>query len=489
MRLGFRLLLGFFLIVGLAAFFVLDVFVDEIKPGVRQASEDSLVDTANVLAEMAVDDLRSGHIADGRFSRQWAAYRARSLNAVVWGFRKEQPGLRVYITDTRGIVLFDSEGQAQGQDYSRWNDVYLTLRGQYGVRTTTQPYEDGEETIMHVAAPVRDNGQLLGVLTVARSNRVADPFIQRSQAKIMQAGGWMLAISLAIGVATSLWLTLSVRRLVRYADAVSRGERVALPSLTGGEIRRLGRALESMRIRLEGRQYVEHYVTTLTHEMKSPLAAIQGAAELLDEDVPAQQRQRFVANIREQASRLYLFIDRMLALATVEQRQRLDQPVPVDLSHLAAATVAAADPAARQRGVELQLVSESGLLGRGDPFLLRQALSNLLDNAIDFSTDPGQVVITVQSAGVWCEVRVRDQGAGIPDYAIEHIFDRFYSLPRPAGGRKSTGLGLSFVREVMLLHGGEVSVANAAGGGVEAVLRLPVLTTGAAAGASRATAQ
>ena len=83
MRLGLRLFLGFFLIVGLAAFFVMRVFVNEVKPGVRQAMESTLVDAANVLAVMAADDLKSGHIADGQFVRDLALAQRRELNATV----------------------------------------------------------------------------------------------------------------------------------------------------------------------------------------------------------------------------------------------------------------------------------------------------------------------------------------------------------------------------------------------------------------------
>lgn len=473
MRLGFRLLLGNFVIVGVAAFAVLNVFVDEVKPGVRQAMEDSMVDTANLLAEMAGDDVRDGRIASGDFHRRWQAYRARSFNASVWGFNKKEPGLRLYITDQRGIVIYDSEQRALGQDYSRWNDVWLTLHGRYGVRSSLENGPDGTASIMHVAAPIRDQGRLLGVLTVARSNQTVQPFIERSQRKIIRAGWWLVAVSLLIGVAVALWLTWSVRRLVNYADAVSRGERVALPALAGGEIRSLGRALESMRERLEGKNYVEHYVTTLTHEMKSPLAAIQGAAELLDEDMPPSQRQRFLGHIREQSVRLRLFIDRMLALASLEQRQRLESPLAADLAQLVADTVQAAAGRAEQRGIRFDLDLQPVGLYSIDAFLLRQALNNLLENAMDFSDDGGEISISLQRVNGRLEIAVRDHGSGIPDYALEHVFERFYSLPRPSSGARSSGLGLSFVHEVMTLHGGGASVGNAHGGGALALLWLP----------------
>ena len=138
MRLGLRLLLGFFLIVGLAAFFVMRVFVNEVKPGVRQAMESTLVDTANVLAAMVADDLKHGRIAEGDFARNIAEARQRKLGAHVWQFTKQRIDYRITIADARGIVVYDSGGRDLGRDNSRWNDVYRTLRGEYGARSTPE---------------------------------------------------------------------------------------------------------------------------------------------------------------------------------------------------------------------------------------------------------------------------------------------------------------------------------------------------------------
>jgi two-component system sensor histidine kinase CreC len=109
----------------------------------------------------------------------------------------------------------------------------------------------------------------------------------------------------------------------------------------------------------------------------------------------------------------------------------------------------------------------------GENFLLRQALSNLLDNAIAFSPDGGRITLLLETAAGKHTLIVRDQGTGIPDYALPHIFERFYSLARPGTQRKSSGLGLPFVKEVVALHGGEVVLCNLPVGGVEARLSLP----------------
>src|SRR3546814_19616727 len=119
MKIGLRILLGYFVIVALAAWLLGNVFVQQVKPGVRQAMEDTLADTANVLAELATDDFLAGHIADGRFAARVRGLADRDIDARIWGFRKPSSDYRVYVTDARGIVVVDSTGRDVGRDYSR----------------------------------------------------------------------------------------------------------------------------------------------------------------------------------------------------------------------------------------------------------------------------------------------------------------------------------------------------------------------------------
>ncbi len=475
MGIGGRLFLGFFLIVGLAAFFVMRVFVNEVKPGVRQAMESSLVDTANVLAVLATSDLKEGRINDGDFARSMAEVQQRDLNARVWRFPKRRLDHRITITDASGVVVYDSQGRDIGRDNSRWNDVYRTLRGEYGARSSPENEGDTEHTVMHVAAPIRDGDTIIGVLTVAQPNRSIEPFIIASQRNIMRKGGWLIGLSALVGLLMSGWLVLGIKRLNRYAQAVSAGEPVAPPPPRRDEIGELGQAVEAMRRKLEGKAYVEQYVQSLTHEMKSPLAAIRGAAELLQEPLPESDRSRFARHIQDQEQRLTETIDKLLALAEVEQHGWLQRRERIDVGALLVQAAQAQE--AKLAATKLELEMEPLLLPLavdGDPFLLRQALSNLIDNAIAFSPGTGHIGLSAHVEAGKATIIVRDQGPGIPDYALERVYERFYSLPRPGNGLRSSGLGLPFVREVARLHGGEVLLRNREAGGAEAVLSLPL---------------
>jgi two-component system sensor histidine kinase CreC len=474
-KIALRVLLGYFLIVALAALLLGNVFVQQVKPGVRQAMEDTLADTANVLAELASDDLLAGRIAEGRFAARVRAMARRDLDARIWGEAKRHASYRIEVTDAHGIVVFDSAGKEVGRDNSRWNDVHRTLRGQYGARSTRDDPEDETSTVMYVAAPIFDaEGKIAGVLTVSKPNRSIQPFIERSQDTILRWGWVLLGSALLVGVLAAWWLSHQLAALRRYADAVALGERASLPD-AAGEFADLGRALESMRRQLEGKQYVERYVHALTHELKSPLAAIRGAAELLEGPLPEADRARFIASIDAQSRRMAGMVDRLLELAALEHRQRIEAPEPVAPETLAREALDDASPRALAQCVELRLHADVGLPAlHGDPFLLRQLLGNLLDNAIDFSSPGGAVELCVARSGDHLRIEVMDRGPGVPAFALERAFERFYSLPRPDGGARSSGLGLNFVAEIAKLHGGDVRLGNRDGGGAIATVLLPL---------------
>ena len=464
MRIGLRLLLGFFLVLGLALFVVLRIFLEEVKPGTRLAMEDSLVDAAYALAQLAAPDMKAGTIATGGFAQAMSALPSLKPNADIWGFKKSQIDYRITVTDARGMVVFDSRGQDLGQDHSRWNDVLKTLRGEYGARSSGENPYDADRTVMHVAAPIRDGAKIIGVLTVARPNQTLEPYIQRSRDRILNWSWGLLGISLAIGLLFTWWMASSLSRLRGYANAVAQGERAELPRmgrLSGNtEFSDLAQAVERMRIKLEDKAYVENYVHTLTHELKSPLAGIRGAAELLQEPLPEAERERFAANIQRQTERLQQLIDRLLALADVEQMRGLSDVESVDLCPLTRETLHALEPRLRLKQLSVRDELGEAVVVRGNRFLLAQALQNLLDNAIDFSPAGGELTVSIAKDAGHVEWSVRDQGPGVPDYALGRVFERFYSLPRSDTQDKSSGLGLCLVKEVSDLHGGEIRVEN-----------------------------
>jgi two-component system, OmpR family, sensor histidine kinase CreC len=132
-----------------------------------------------------------------------------------------------------------------------------------------------------------------------------------------------------------------------------------------------------------------------------------------------------------------------------------------------------AEAAGAPRRLSVRLLDGPEVAVDGDPLLLRRAVGNLLDNAVDFSPERGAIEITLARNGRDAQITVRDQGPGIPAFADDKVFEKFYSLARPHTQRRSTGLGLAFVRRIAALHGGRASLGNADAGGALASLILP----------------
>ncbi|OCR26824.1 histidine kinase [Pseudomonas syringae] len=470
MSLSLRIFLVYAVFIGLTGYFVLSTVMKEVRPGVRQSTEETLVDTANLLAEILHDDVKSGTLSQSRFPDALQAYGLRQPAATIWGLPKNQVNNRIYVTDAKGIVLLDSSGEAVGQDYSRWNDVLLTLRGEYGARSTRSDANDPNSSVMHVGAPIRDNGTIIGVVTVAKPNSSLQPYVDRAERRLLWYGGGLMALGLLLGALFSWWLSSALRRLTHYAQAVSEGRRAELPHYRGGEFEQLSTAVEHMRTQLEGKAYVERYVHTLTHELKSPLAAIRGAAELLQDDMPADQRQRFIGNIEGESARMQQLIERLLNLAMVEQRQGLEERVAVPLSELIDELLNAQSVRIERLDLRVEKDIANDLQLIGERFLLRQALANLLENALDFTPQGGLLRFSAERSAGGIQFSLFNSAAPIPDYALPRLSERFYSLPRPDSGRKSTGLGLNFVEEVVQLHGGEMQIGNVEGGVLVTVL-------------------
>ena len=170
----------------------------------------------------------------------------------------------------------------------------------------------------------------------------------------------------------------------------------------------------------------------------------------------------------------------MMELTALEARRVLDRTEPVALGALLREVASSAQTAATSRNVRIRIDGLREDIGEahvdGDRFLLRQAIGNLLDNAIDFAPAGSQVVLALRLAARQnAVITVRDRGPGIPDYAQGKVFEKFYSLARPHSQKKSTGLGLAFVQEIAALHRGRIELGNAKDGdGAVATLTLPL---------------
>jgi two-component system sensor histidine kinase CreC len=483
-------------VIGMAL--LLHQLLADLNPRYRESAEEGLVETAQLLATVIEQDVEYGALPTDRIAGIFRDLYARRFSAQIYNLHKTRVELRAYVTNGHGTVVYDSTGRDLGKDYSEWRDVRDTLNGEYGVRTTRDVPQDPNSGVMYVAAPIRWNGQFVGVVRVGKPARSLSQFIAEARGNIISVGVASGLSALLLAIVLSFWLIrplgitsdlLAALRTAWWRDAA--GRRRFSPRRAWRAVGAQARAaVQQARDAIAGRNYVQDYVRQLTHELKSPISAIRGASELLQEpSMPAEQQQRFAASIARESHRLQEVVDRMMELAALESRRLLQDQQRVLLApllHDLAAGARAKAPALR-----IDVRAEDDLVVEGDPFLLRRAVGNLLDNAVEFST-PGDdrapdIVLSLARQGRMACIGVRDHGPGVPAFAEGKVFDKFFSLARPDSGKRSTGLGLAFVREIATLHQGSVTLRNArampdieggTAGGALAELRLPLLRGG-----------
>ncbi len=454
-----------------------------------QATEELMVDTSEILAASISSKLQSSEIPPdivSSFQSTFQLAENRAIKAKIFSKAKTDVSLHCYLSNNQGIVIFDSQEKRTGQNLSQFHDIYRTMRGKYGSRSTRISDEDSSSSVMYVGAPITFQGEKIGVLTVYKPQAELLPFVRERRSQILRPAITIAIAILLLIAAVLFWLYRPIGTLANYARRITAGERPPYPSLgKGREVNALGSALLEMRESLEGRAYIENYTQTLTHEMKSPLAAIRGAAELLDEsEMPVADRTHFLQNIRQEVERSERLINRLLHLSELEGQTELRKREPVSLSQVIADAKERLRPLAEHREVTLTTGkwddSEEPTI-EGDYYILRAAFENLLQNAVEFSPRGEMIEVRLQKENNQWRIEVIDQGPGIPDYALHQVFDRFYShrpkqeSSRPGTQPKGSGLGLSFVREAAHLHGGSVQVVNRDQGGLKAILILPKL--------------
>src|SRR6185295_6475625 len=344
-------------------------------------------------------------------------------------------------------------------------DVHLVLLD--GAGRVVFGDSDREPGTVMVEAPISSDGHLLGSIRVIKPTII----MRRLLADFAPT---ILVISVTLGAAAALAaavigraIATPIEGLTTFAVRVSEGETSAVPPQAHGqEVKRLTRAIDSMRRELEGRPFLETFAADLSHELKNPVAAVRASAEVLDEGALAEpeEARRFVARIREATARIETLLGEILSLARIEARG-VDSSSEVDMGALARA----ASEAAKDRGAVVELAIDDGVIVRGQPNWLARAIDNLVDNAIVHGQPSGASRIIVRRESGRVAVRVVSPGA-VAKHVQTKLFRRFVTT-RAAGG--GTGLGLAIVRAVAEAHGGRAELAKPGPPEVEFRLTLP----------------
>jgi signal transduction histidine kinase len=239
------------------------------------------------------------------------------------------------------------------------------------------------------------------------------------------------------------------------------------------ELREANRALATSNLELlETDRVRETLVANVTHDLRTPLTAIKGAADnLLDHiagALSADQRE-YVEIVRDHATRLTGTVNELLQAAHLQAGQVELRAESLDVHAVVEEVAAGLEPLARERHIQLEVRGRPARVA-ADREKLRRAVENLVSNAIKFSDETGQVTVEVALADDAVEVSVRDTGHGIPADELPRLFERFY---RGSAKKPGTGLGLSIARNLVRLHGGDITVTSEVNRGSEFRVRLP----------------
>lgn len=321
-----------------------------------------------------------------------------------------------------------------------------------------------------VAVPVGDDGNASGVAVLAHT---ADPLNER----IAVVWGWLAltaAVVLAAGVLLAIWLGRWVARplTVLGASAARFGDGVLAtraPADTKGpnEVRELSAAFNRMAERIQSLVGTHReWVADVSHQLRTPLTALRLRVDVLADEADPETAEE-LAGLQVELARLGSLVDGLLAVARAETS--VPRPETVRADEVAADRVAAWEPVARERGVRLEVHCPRPAAVRLGPGDLEQMLDNLIANALDSVPEGGSIEIVGAVTDDWAEMHVIDDGPGMPAQARENAFRRF--------GQSSTGgngLGLAIVHRLATANGAEVSLHETPGGGLTAVLRLPI---------------
>ena len=218
------------------------------------------------------------------------------------------------------------------------------------------------------------------------------------------------------------------------------------------------------------------FVSNVSHELKTPLTAIQAYADTLSDgavDDPGHNRV-FLGRIIEQSQRLETLIQDLLRLARIESQQAVEL-TPISLADAVADCIRDLEPVAQAKQLPLEVNSEAGVIVLAEAGDLRQLIENLLDNAIKYTPAGGRVNVLVRREDRWGILEVADTGIGIAREDQQRIFERFYRVDRArARSVGGTGLGLSIVKHVVQQFRGDIAVSSELGKGTRFIVRIPL---------------
>lgn len=381
------------------------------------------------------------------------------------------PEIRVTIINRQGVVLCDSEAVSKSmENHAKRPEINTALSGQpySAIRFSTTL----QTSMLYLAIPHLESEKIVTVVRTAISLAAIDKLLGGLHKQFLILLAALIAvISLVI---TNIYrkINLPLSEITATATHFSEGNfNAVIPDYDIREVADIGIALNSMAEqlgRLEGLR--QDFVANVSHELKTPIATIKSYVEtLLDgSQHEAGDIEHFLNVIRKQNDRLSAIVDDLLMLSRLESSpayQALEFQEH-EAGELLRASADICQIRADVKNIRIHVNCSPGLLIQIDYSLMTQAIVNLLDNAIKYSTDVTTITLSAERANNRIKLSVCDQGFGIPVKDIPRLFERFYRVDKSRSRRiGGTGLGLAIVKHIVKIHHARIDVVNNVGAG------------------------
>jgi len=450
-----------------------------------ESAKSVMVEVSSLMSRVASQNNKDGEIDLETFETLIVNYLRSQRNTIDKNTPQKLENLAIYVTDKDGLLVLDSRGLTLGTDMREINEVGSALSGISDTTNIIVEESRGpskargavieyflQSRYLNASNPIYgDRGEILGAVVV-----VAPLIDLMGENYLLRFIFYIFVIALLFGFLGSYRISRNINRVQKYTSNLFSGEDVLMPDLNN-QFNKLARTIRDARADVELKDDVEQYIDTLAHELRTPITGIQLTAENLLSPMTDKQRKRFVENILESNKHMDLLVNRLLDLSRIERREALKNVETLKIKEVIQTVLKAPSREKtildKDLKIDIQINSNASL--KAEKILLEQAIGNIINNALDFSPSSGTITIKASQTNAAISIIVLDDGPGIPPQVINKLFTRFFSVSRPDTGVRGNGLGLRFVRKIMKLHGGEVSLQNRfIQQGAEAKLRFPI---------------
>jgi signal transduction histidine kinase len=381
--------------------------------------------------------------------------------------------VRMQIAGERILLLADASMHPLAGNLQAWPAAVPATPGNYHIQVAVRDHGN-QDALVHVA--ILGNYNLL----VGRDNALFQPLQTRFWYGLAAAIAVLCISGLFVGLITRRALMTRVDSIRQTVSAIIHGDlKHRLPTqLNDDELNTLSRTINGMLDQIELLVHgVRNVSNSIAHDLRTPLAELRSRLEELSLIRPStEETYAEVDGAVADVDRVIRIFDALLRLAEIDAGMRRSGFVSLDVSDLAANAVEFYEPAAELKSIDLTFRSNGPLLVSGDPVLLAQALSNLIDNALKYAPQHGSIEVAVANFGAGAEISVSDNGPGIDELEKAKVVQRFYRGDA-SRGTPGVGLGLSLVQAVAKLHGSPLELRDN-GPGLRAVLILAVEESG-----------